>query len=125
MSSRLRFRPQAPCSKNSDTSHRGSAERKAALDAARHLGFGCGMKFFGGILVLVLARTALASDNAVIDNAQAATFVQLALKGIDREYPNKPGEVLRGAEDIMAPRAMHPAFFGCYDWHSSVHGHWL
>ena len=56
---------------------------------------------------------------------RAAAFAQLALQGIDREYPNKPGEVLRGPADIMSPAAMHPAFFGCYDWHSSVHGHWL
>jgi hypothetical protein len=39
--------------------------------------------------------------------------------------PNKPGEVLRGPDDLMSPRAMHPAFYSCYDWHSSVHGHWL
>ncbi|MBI5769945.1 MAG: DUF2891 domain-containing protein [Verrucomicrobia bacterium] len=60
-----------------------------------------------------------------LDREKAAAFVQLALKGIDREYPNKPGEVLRGPEDIMSPRAMHPAFYGNFDWHSCVHGHWL
>jgi hypothetical protein len=77
------------------------------------------------LIVFLLAFGGLGAETAQIDNARAATFVQLALKGIDREYPNKPGEVLRGPEDIMAPRSMHPAFFGCYDWHSSVHGHWL
>ncbi len=66
-----------------------------------------------------------AADEARLDSARAAAFAQLALKGIDREYPNKPGEVLRGHADIMGPQAMHPAFFGSFDWHSSVHGHWL
>ena len=66
-----------------------------------------------------------AAEGARLDNTRAAAFAQLALKGIDREYPNKPGEVLRGEADIMGPRAMHPAFFGSFDWHSSVHGHWL
>ena len=60
-----------------------------------------------------------------LDPARASDFAQLALKGIDREYPNKPAEVLRGPADIMGPAAMHPAFYGCFDWHSAVHGHWL
>lgn len=56
---------------------------------------------------------------------RASQFAQLALKGIDREYPNKPAEVLTGPQDVMTPAQMHPAFFGCFDWHSAVHGHWL
>ena len=60
-----------------------------------------------------------------LDTAQAARFAQLALAGLDREYPNKPNEVLRSAADLQTPRAMHPAFWGHYDWHSSVHAHWM
>ena len=60
-----------------------------------------------------------------LDPTRASAFAQLALKGIDREYPNKPAEVLRGPADIRSPAAMHPAFYGCFDWHSAVHGHWL
>jgi hypothetical protein len=60
-----------------------------------------------------------------LDVKQASAFAQLALKGLDREYPNKPGHVLTKPEDAKTPRALHPAFFGCYDWHSSVHGHWM
>lgn len=56
---------------------------------------------------------------------QASQFAKLALKGIQTEYPNKPGDVLNNERDIKGPRAMHPAFYGCFDWHSSVHGHWL
>jgi hypothetical protein len=56
---------------------------------------------------------------------QASGFARLALKAVAREYPNKPGEVLNGPADVRGPRAMHPAFYGSFDWHSSVHGHWL
>src|SRR3984957_948898 len=56
---------------------------------------------------------------------QASAFARLALKGIQKEYPNKPGHVLNGDMDIKSPRALHPAFYGCFDWHSSVHGHWM
>lgn len=60
-----------------------------------------------------------------LSDAQAAQIAQLALSGIDREYPNKPNQVLRGPDDILSPKQLHPAFFGCFDWHSSVHGHWV
>jgi hypothetical protein len=56
---------------------------------------------------------------------QASAFARLALRGIRKEYPNKPGEVLNGPADVKTPRAMHPAFYGSFDWHSSVHGHWM
>ena len=88
--------------------------------------FACPMySWFALSVFLGVASTMSAADGASLDNSRAAAFAQLALKGIDREYPNKPGEVLRGQADIMGPRAMHPAFFGSFDWHSSVHGHWL
>jgi hypothetical protein len=56
---------------------------------------------------------------------QASAFAQLALKGLSREYPNKPEHVMAGPDDVKGPRALHPAFYGSYDWHSSVHGHWM
>ena len=56
---------------------------------------------------------------------QASAFARLALKGMRKEYPNKPADVLNGEADVKAPRALHPAFYGCFDWHSSVHGHWM
>lgn len=46
---------------------------------------------------------------------QASQFAKLALKGIQTEYPNKPGDVLNNERDIKGPRAMHPAFYGCFD----------
>jgi hypothetical protein len=59
-----------------------------------------------------------------LTSRQIAAFAQLALAGLDKEYPNKPQHVLTGPESKLGPRELHPAFFGCFDWHSSVHGHW-
>ena len=44
---------------------------------------------------------------------------------VAKEYPNKISHVLNSAKDVASPSALTPAFYGCYDWHSSVHGHWL
>jgi hypothetical protein len=74
------------------------------------------------LIAILTAMPLLAAD---LDSASAEKFARLVLAGIDREYPNKPGEVLTRAEDVMNPRAMHPSFYGSFDWHSSVHGHWL
>ncbi len=55
----------------------------------------------------------------------AKNLSSLALKCIDREYPNKPADVLNKPSDLMSTREKHPVFFGCFDYHSSVHGHWM
>jgi hypothetical protein len=55
----------------------------------------------------------------------ASHFAALALKCVVREYPNKPEHVINNASDVKSPQSLHPAFYGCYDWHSSVHGHWM
>ncbi len=60
-----------------------------------------------------------------LSEAQAARLAGLALKGLDQEYPNKPSNVLAGPQDVRSPRELYPAFYGCFDWHSSVHGHWM
>lgn len=52
-------------------------------------------------------------------------FARLALDCIHREYPNKISHVLNSDADAGTPKSLHPAFYGCFDWHSSVHGHWL
>lgn len=52
-------------------------------------------------------------------------FAVLALDCVHREYPNKISHVLQSGEDARPPRQLTPAFYGCFDWHSSVHGHWL
>src|SRR5437660_8085593 len=60
-----------------------------------------------------------------LDAASAGQFAALALACIGREFPNRPGHVMQRAGELIRPRSLHPAFFGCYDWHSAVHGHWL
>jgi hypothetical protein len=55
----------------------------------------------------------------------AARFARLALACVHKEYPNKIAHVLNSDADVHPPRELTPAFYGCYDWHSSVHGHWL
>jgi len=69
-----------------------------------------------------MIRPGLAQDLSPND---ASRFARLALKCVGKEYPNKPDHVMADATDVRSPKAMHPAFYGCYDWHSCVHGHWL
>jgi hypothetical protein len=64
-------------------------------------------------------------ESPKLDEAGASHFARLALKCISKEYPNKPEHVLADNSDVQSPKALHPAFYGCYDWHSSVHGHWM
>ncbi len=64
-------------------------------------------------------------DASNMSQEQASLFARLALKGIQKEYPNKPADVLNSEIDVRSPRAIHPAFYGSFDWHSSVHGHWM
>ena len=52
-------------------------------------------------------------------------FAKLALDCIHRPYPNKISHVMDGDGDVATPRELTPMFYGCFDWHSSVHGHWL
>lgn len=60
-----------------------------------------------------------------LDEAAAARFALLALGCLHKEYPNKISHVMLSDADARPPRLLTPAFYGCYDWHSSVHGHWL
>jgi hypothetical protein len=73
--------------------------------------------------LLVLAPAVTLSQSML--DEQAAQLAQLALAGIEREYPNKPANVMASEKDVLSPKQMHPAFYGCFDWHSSVHGHWM
>ena len=55
---------------------------------------------------------------------QANRLSKLPLNCMFTQYPNKLGQTLGGEEDLRSPKSLHPAFYGCFDWHSSVHGHW-
>ena len=64
------------------------------------------------------------SGNSLTEK-QASHFAALALKCVNREFPNKPEHVINNTSEVQSPKILHPAFYGCYDWHSSVHGHWM
>ncbi len=81
------------------------------------------------ILVLLGLAACGANDEAGSENAltteEASRFATLASSCITQEYPNKLGQVLRDETFLKPPRELHPAFYGCFDWHSAVHGHWM
>lgn len=93
------------------------------IDLARH----------AVIAVAVLAIVVACGDQIEVDeehgtmlSADSATrFANLALDCLHREYPNKLGQVLKDENSLLPPKTLHPAFYGCFDWHSSVHGHWM
>jgi Protein of unknown function (DUF2891) len=60
-----------------------------------------------------------------LDAGAAARFAALALKCLHQEYPNHITHTLNSAADARPPHELTPAFYGCLDWHSDVHGHWL
>ena len=73
--------------------------------------------------IAAAAQTVTPSDR--LSETIAARFAQLALACVHQEYPNKIAHVLNSAADVKPPHELTPAFYGCYDWHSAVHGHWL
>jgi hypothetical protein len=78
-----------------------------------------------GFLVLLLTAPSPRTEAASVDPALAERFAGLALSCVHREYPNKIAHVMQGDADAQPPHRLTPAFFGCYDWHSAVHAHWL
>ena len=73
-------------------------------------------------IVFVLDAQAAAQEQP---EPAVSRFAGLALECVHQEYPNKIAHVLTGDEDVGPPRDLTPVFYGCFDWHSSVHGHWL
>ena len=60
----------------------------------------------------------------ILNLEQANRLAQLPLHCMNTEYPNKLGQTIGGASDLKTPKELHPAFYGCFDWHCAVHGHW-
>ena len=77
------------------------------------------------ISLLPTAGSSQMNSNKSLNEKQASHFAALALKCVGREFPNKPEHVINNASEVRSPKDLHPAFYGCYDWHSSVHGHWM
>jgi hypothetical protein len=85
------------------------------------------------LLLSLLLFSCSSRDNVPINNqpevmaltlGQANGLAKLPMACIQTEYPNKLGQTLGGNEDLGEPHQLHPAFYGCFDWHSSVHAHW-
>src|SRR6478735_8963043 len=77
------------------------------------------------VLAMLPLATIAAEPPPQFDVNAAERFANLALACVGKEYPNKISHLLNSDADVAPPRKLTPAFCGCYDWHSSVHGHWL
>ncbi len=78
------------------------------------------------LAIALSAAPVFASATSPVQPSEAVErFGALALACVHQEFPNKLSHVLASAADVARPRELTPAFYGCYDWHSSVHGHWL
>ena len=119
-------KPYPVCRKCGQTAGAGGAESKPS-EAARVSGPGMeagpegpSARAAEGLVLIPMPTVSFRPMTA----AQASLLVALSLKCVGREYPNKPSDVQSGDNDVVPPRRLHPAFFGCFDWHSAVHGHW-
>ena len=90
------------------------------------------MKAFIILVSVIMSAAAMAQDEPqkpagapVFDARAAERFANLALACVHKEYPNKISHLMNSDEDVAPARKLTPAFYGCYDWHSSLHGHWL
>lgn len=75
-------------------------------------------------LLLVCAGITVVSQAHTQTPEQADKLARMPLKCVNTEYPNKLGQTLGSPDDLATPKTLHPAFYGCFDWHSAVHGHW-
>jgi len=83
------------------------------------------MRVIDLLLLCVLSLGASAQTPGEFDAKGADRFARLALACVNKEYPNHISHTLNSDADVLPPRKLTPAFYGCFDWHSSVHGHWL
>jgi hypothetical protein len=83
------------------------------------------MKLTFCVTFLLFTMSAAAQNTGEFDIKAAQRFANLALACVHKEYPNHISHTLNSDADAAPPRKLTPSFYGCYDWHSSVHGHWL
>lgn len=90
--------------------------------------------FLSLVLVLSISTNSFAQDpylergddgSYALNTSGAEFLADLAISCVHKEYPNKLNQLLKSEKMLKTPRELHPAFYGCYDWHSSVHGHWM
>lgn len=72
----------------------------------------------------LLPKDLVKAEPVTLSLEEANELAELPLNCIDTEYPNKLGQTLENSEALGEPHVLHPAFYGCFDWHSSVHAHW-
>lgn len=75
-------------------------------------------------LIIMMGAIFSAYSQTDLNIKQANKLAELPLHCISTEYPNKLGQVIGSKDDLGEPAQLHPAFYGCFDWHSAVHGHW-
>src|SRR5262245_20641328 len=76
-------------------------------------------------LLLPALLLAMTASNQGLPASAVERFANLALTCVHQQYPNKIAHLMQSDADLAPPRELTPAFYGCYDWHSAVHGHWL
>jgi len=84
-----------------------------------------GVWVFAAVLLAGCGSDSDTSDKPRLSGENLSHFATLASDCITVEYPNKLGQVLRDETSLQSPQELHPAFYGCFDWHSAVHGHWM
>lgn len=79
------------------------------------------------LIMTLLTAPHVKSQNTILelDANIAAQLSRIPMGCLQQEYPNKLNQVLGKETDLQSPRNLHPSFYGCFDWHSSVHGHWM
>ncbi|MCB9224332.1 MAG: DUF2891 domain-containing protein [Crocinitomicaceae bacterium] len=76
--------------------------------------------------ILLLSFVSFGQDSKLeLNYDRSVEFAEVPLECIYKEYPNKLNQVLTDSTHLQSPKELHPIFYGCFDWHSSVHGHWL
>ena len=88
----------------------------------------CSTRFLKTLYLMLLMSSGLMAGSDSMEKIPvevAERFASLALSCVHQEYPNKIAHTMNKDEDAQPPRKLHPSFYGCFDWHSSVHGHWL
>jgi len=76
--------------------------------------------------LIVFPLLTFAQEAPKLTDEMAVKLSEKPLHCINQEYPNKTAHIINTADEVtLSPKALHPSFYGCFDWHSSVHGHWM
>ncbi len=78
------------------------------------------------LIPILLPFLAFSQQKPSLTDEVASQLAQLPMHCINQEYPNKTAHIINTAQEVsLSPKELHPSFYGCFDWHSSVHGHWM